>query len=477
MEDELYEYGLNLMSILREKRLPELTEQIKEVEKLNAWYNGKPPRLPLPAKSGPDHRALAEMAQDPWLRLGITTIAQGFRVERFRDAKGHAHAVWRVWDESHMGTKERILYESALAFGHSYEVAEKTPDTPSGYRINVYSPAQMTAWFIDPINDEKPTLALRTATGFAGQRYFWLYTDQYIIHYVKYAADNWDLLSVEEHGFDEIPVHRHVNIMDPLLGIPIGEIAPNIPAAKRINKTTYDLLLTQHFNSWKVRVIIGMDPPDDEINPETGEIVRTSEQILEDERARIRQSDILTIPASDKQGEALPTVTTLPETPLDGLLKAQTQQIKQLSAAMQASSPAMLGDLINLSAETLGVAETEQRRKIEARQASWGVGHERILRMIARAMGESVDGTERIVWRAVDQNSIAQVVDALGKAATMLKVPGRALWEHIPGMTVEDVERFERIFKEDDLQGALLRQQMGLLEAGDTGEHVIGGDS
>ncbi|WP_241374653.1 hypothetical protein, partial [Escherichia coli] len=80
--------------------------------------------------------------------------------------------------------------------------------------------------------------------------------------------------------------------------------------AKRINKTTYDRMLTPHFNSWKVRTATGLDEP---ANAEDAEQMAL----------RFRQNDILSGGPDVQFG-------TLDETPLDGFISAKMDDVRTL---------------------------------------------------------------------------------------------------------------------------------------------------
>jgi hypothetical protein len=53
------------------------------------------------------------------------------------------------------------------------------------------------------------------------------------------------------------------------------------------------------------------------------------------------------------------------------------------------------------------------------------------------------DTSAQVIWRDTEARSLASTVDALGKLVTMLGVPPQALWERIPGVTQQDVERWK----------------------------------
>jgi hypothetical protein len=71
--------------------------------------------------------------------------------------------------------------------------------------------------------------------------------------------------------------------------------------------------------------------------------------------------------------------------------------------------------------------------------------------------------------------TMAQVVDALGKAATMLEVPPQAVWHLIPGFSRDDVEDM----KAEATRGRASAARQALAEAaaavrGATGEPAAG---
>jgi hypothetical protein len=58
--------------------------------------------------------------------------------------------------------------------------------------------------------------------------------------------------------------------------------------------------------------------------------------------------------------------------------------------------------------------------------------------------------------------SMAQAVDALGKAAQMLGIPAEGLWHQIPGVEASDVQEWHRLkdeaYDRDPLRASLTRQ-------------------
>ena len=68
---------------------------------------------------------------------------------------------------------------------------------------------------------------------------------------------------------------------------------------------------------------------------------------------------------------------------------------------------------------------------------------------------------------------MAQVADALGKMATLLGIPVEALWERIPGVTDQDIERWRAMRSSEDIMGELRR--MVEAEEPDDGDTSLGG--
>jgi hypothetical protein len=86
-------------------------------------------------------------------------------------------------------------------------------------------------------------------------------------------------------------------------------------------------------------------------------------------------------------------------------------------------------------------------------KTSFGESVEQLMRLASRAAGD-MDGWEdtsaQVMWRDTESRSLAQVADALGKMAQMLSIPPRALWERIPGVTEQDLERWEAMADKED---------------------------
>ncbi len=82
--------------------------------------------------------------------------------------------------------------------------------------------------------------------------------------------------------------------------------------------------------------------------------------------------------------------------------------------------------------------------------------------LAGRIQGVEQGSGAQVRWRDTESRALSATVDALGKMAAMLGVPVQELWEKIPGVTQQDVERWKTTVAEGDpiasLEAMLSRQ-------------------
>src|SRR5690606_4860149 len=223
----------------------------------------------------------------------------------------------------------------------------------------------------------------------------------------------------------------------PILG-PDGrpKVKPGmIPIQDRVNEAGFGLLVAQTYGSFKVRTITGMAPEfetDQDGKPILGP----------DGRPKVKP---VMIPSSSRFLVSPDTETRfgqLDETPLGGFLEAIEAGVRQMSVISQTPPHYLLGSIVNLSAEALAAAEAALTRAVREYQDVLGESWELVLALAGSLLGLPYDREAQISWMDHESRSLAQTVDALGKAVQMLQVPPRALWNKIPGVTEGDVERW-----------------------------------
>jgi hypothetical protein len=446
----------DVLDLIKSELFPGWEKERDRLDRIDRWYRIEQDPIKLPRTATAELKQLAELSKVPWLGLVVTTVAQclyvnGYRTETDQGGgdlpTGEVTAPpgpWRTWQANRFDHRQIAVHRAALAYGYSFvRVLPGLNDAkvPTSVMRGV-SPRKAWAVYADPAEDDWPMYVLEVDCQPNKSYMLKLYDEEtvYTVGMESLGAVP-EMIEVGPHGSPECPFVRYSNQLD-LEGRTDGEVDPFIPMAARINKTSYDRLLTQHFSSWKVRTVAGMAEPDDE----------------EDSRRRklrIRQDDILVAEDADTK------FGTLDETPLGGFIDAHKADVEVLAAVTQTPTFALTGDLINLSADALAAARAQLTQKAAERQMSFGESHGQTLRLAAAQEGNAVDAQDimaRPTWADMEIRSMSQAVDALGKAATMLQVPYEALWARIPGVNRTDVREWRELALSNDPMVALQRE-------------------
>lgn len=432
----------DVIEMVHDSLLPAFTAEKTRLDRVDLWYRWDQETPKLPPKATREMKSLVELAKTPWLGLVVATVAQTMYVDGYRSPDNRDNGgPWRTWNGNDFDARQVAVHEAALAYGTSYVTV--LPGTgPDGAAMSVLrgvSPRRMLAFYADPAEDDWPMFAIR-AEGQTDKTWAIRVYDEEAVYRLSASSDGTQVDYIDDDGHDAgvCPVVRYANKLD-LDGRADGEVEPFIGVAARVNKTMFDRLLTQHFSSWKVRTVAGMAEPEDE-----EEANRT--------KLRLRQDDLLVAEDPDTK------FGTLDETPLDGFIKAWDSDLDALAAVSQIPSHNLTGKMVNLSAEALAAARASLTQKVTQRQKSFGKSHDQVLRLAAALEGDDVaamDTAARVTWQDMEIRSLAQAVDALGKAATMLGIPPRALWSRIPGVTKSDTDEWTQIAEEGDAFSAL----------------------
>jgi hypothetical protein len=442
----------DLVELLQDQFWPSWGHERQKLDRIDRWYRWDPDDIRLPRTTTPELKALRELSRVPWLGLVVTSTAQCMFVDGYRsalDPVGKPEDIqdqdgpWSIWQANKWNVRQNAVHRAMLAYGYAYATCLPGEDPITGDSMPVLrgvSPRKMWAVYEDPAEDDWPKWAMRVVhQDPAGQSRVKIFDDQFVysLSEVKDPGANsapWVLEGVPlEHGIGVCPVVRYTNQLD-LDGRTPGEIEPHIPIASRINKTSYDRMLVQHYNSWKVRYVTGMAEPDTD---ETA--------ILK--KLKLRQDDLLIAEDPDTR------FGTLDETQLAGFIAAHEADVETLAAVTQTPTHELTGKLINVSAEGLAMIRASQQQKVYERQQSAGAAHAQLLRLAAAISGDEAhakDITGRVTWQDTSIRSLAQSVDALGKAATMLQIPLTALWGRIPGVEKSDVEEWIELAEQHD---------------------------
>lgn len=434
----------NLLELVKDNLWPKFQAERERLDKIDRWYRWDQEDPKLPRGATAELKYLLQLSKTPWLNLVVTTVAQTLYVDGYRSSEQPDNSpIWRTWQANKFNARQVAIHRSALAYGHAYATAlpGEDRDGPRAVLRGV-SPRRMLAVYADPAEDDWPLYSIfaepQGRDGWAAQ-----VMDEEAIYYLNVSTEGEPTyIEYRIHGAGVPPVVRYANQLD-LDGRTPGEVEPLIPLAGRINKTDYDRLLTQHFNSWKVRTVAGLSEFADD------------EQQANRKKLQLRQDDFLVAEDADTK------FGTLDETPLEGFIKAKDSDVETLAALAQVPATALNGKAINISAEALAELRAGLMQKAYERQVSFGESHAQLLRKAAELEGRTDladDVMAEVTWQDMQVRSMAQAADALGKYAQMLGVPPQALWSRIPGVTKTDVDEWKALVADGDGINRLIEQ-------------------
>lgn len=436
---------------------PMLRAERARVERIDRWMRWDHDSPHSPRWSTREYKHLLERSQAPWGRRVVTAVTDQMFVDGYRMAKAADNVVaWRWWLANGLDYRQIAIHESVSGYGIAYAVVlpGKSWLGEAMPTIRALDPSQMIAVYDDPAWDDWPVYALRASPKMVGSSMGWqlrLYEAEVEHRMVlSSSGDSISYIEAREHGQPVCPVVRYTTNLD-LRGRASGDVEPIIPVLGRIDQTTYDRLMAQHFGSWKVRTIAGMSAPD-ALDGESADDYRTRT------KQRLRQDDILVADDPDTK------FGTLDETPLDGLINAHDADVRVLAAVSQSPAHELIGQMANLSAEALAAAEASLTRRVRRTQRGVGVGHKQTLRLAALVMDDAeaaADVEAEVMWSDLESRSLAQEADALGKLATMLGIPVEILWDKVSILTQTDVERAKQVADQAGGMEALLAELAG----------------
>lgn len=440
----------DVLDLVHESLMPALSKERDRVRDFDKYLRNRQSTAHLPRRAGREHRYLADISRTPWLRLVVNSAVQMLYAESVFSAERDVKDMWKPWERNQFQSRQIPLYRDAIAFGDAY-VSALPGDT--GAVLRPYSPMEMMAFYGDPVEDEWPIWALRATPSPDGKSELVRVIDEEKVYFVSHTASQTEFVDEKIHGVGVCPVVRYSPRMD-LMGRSEGDVEPYISVAKRLDKTEYDRLLAQHYNSWRIKTATKLDA---DISDEDAERIRM----------KLSHEDILVGTGETEFG-------TLDVTPLADLNLSKESHVETLAATSQTSTTALSGKMVNVSADGLAESKASAYAKRDEFQATLGGSHVKVLRLAAQVEGRTDDAGDyslEVSWADTETRTLNQAVDALGKASVMLGVPPELLWELIPGISQTKADAWKHYAEENPPLGltrdveAYLRQSAPTYEA------------
>lgn len=423
------------------------------------------PYMPKGAKG--EFKTLAKKSITNWLPLISDTFAKMLFVDGYRPSKATDNsAAWAYWQANGLDARQSVAHRGALDYGASYTLVLPGDKAPL---IRPLSPTKVIAWYEDD-DDEWAAQGIRRKGRRIDGAALWEVYDSESVHVVAVPKDSngkpvW--VSTNDHGLGVVPL---VRFRDRLDGEVRGVIAPLFALQDRINEAVFALLIALQYASFRQRWATGLAIPVDE-NPT---IPVPNPNYKEEEPQTEENFPLIEVP-NPNFGKPVETFEAainrlwvsdnadahfgdFAQTDVSGHLRAYESAVKTLAAIAQTSPLALLGDLVNLSADALASVEATTTRKSAEYETIMGESWEQTLRLASLAAGDpdgAADTASQVRWRDTEARSLAASVDALGKMVQMLSVPAEAAWERIPGVTDQDIERWRGMASSGDGIAAL----------------------
>lgn len=382
----------------------------------------------LPPSVPQEVREIAKISRVNMLKFVVKAAVQAMYVDGYRAPRqADDEAAWDIWQRNRMDARQIGVHRAGMSYGAAYVTVLPGDPVPV---LRGSSPRSMTTVYGN--DDEWPKYALERLT--SGLYRLFDAEAVYTISGKDGQPQDLEWEATEEHGAGHTPVVRFRDtddLDDPVLGV----VEPLITLQDQINLTTFGLLVAQHYGAFRQRYILGW-------------LAETEEQKL-----KASASKLWTFEDSPQDIQ----VGEFSQTDLKGYIDSRESSLRHLATVSQTPAHELLGQLVNLSAEALAAAEASQRRAITESQTVMGEAWEQVLELAASYTGVQADPTAYVRWKDTEARSMSQMADALGKLAVMLGVPPQELWERIPGVSQQEIERWKAAATEGDALGNLQR--------------------
>jgi hypothetical protein len=415
----------------------QLQKQRERFDLYDAYYRGRPPRLPwLPDQAQDEFARLLSLSNSNYMGLVVDAMVERQIVEGFRIGAELAADMptWEIWQANNLDAcSDQILLEAAIG-GCSFLLVAP-PEDDGQPLIYPEHPTQATVAYEPGSGRRRRAAGLKVwQDDWTGKQMATLYLPDRIYKYEapkppagptvdprweprRVTGESWPA----RNPLGEVPLVEVANNPRMLTG-GVSELADVIVVQDRINKTLADRLMTQDFGAFPQKWAKGYPDRDADGN---------------ENRIDVGRNRMVTSDAAETmfgQWDAAP---------LDPYSAAKREDVKDIASRTRTPAQYLLGEMSNVNGETLKASESGLVSKVRQRNRSSGEGFEATMSLARRAK-RLATGAEIIEtkWRNPEFRTEGELVDSLTKMAT-LGVPSEALWERW-GATEVEIARWKK---------------------------------
>lgn len=441
----------------------------KAVAQAEAWWSGEHPIPAPPPNTAAATDAEAKRAFEKMARLGVTNFlapvvdvpAAKLRVEGFRFGQsptGTDSEAWEIWQRNHLDADSDMGNHTALKTGQTFALVWAGADGKA--EITIEDPAQTIVMYAAG-SRRRRAAGLKRWVGEDGRTCATLYLPDAIYKYRSTSAPasglvlpsslgDWEPREVagEEwplpNPLGEVPLvegRANAPMRASQFGGGVPEFQKQINEQRRINQTVVNMLVTMDYQSFRQRWVTGWDYP---TNPD-GTADKAALQKASAARLWTFKDENV------KVGE-------FSQADLRPFLDAVTAWVKVIASTSGTPPYAfLLGDMINVAADSLARIEGIQTGKVKAHARAFGdFWAKEVMRLALKVEQnpKAADPSTSVVWGEFEERTATEQ----GNLATIFKnlgAPLEVVFAMLPGVSQQEAARWVTQQAADAILGTL----------------------
>lgn len=426
-----------------------LEKRRTDAKKWSSYYNGNAPLKFASPEFSSKTGGLFDGFSDNWCKVVPDVSVERLRPMAFRLADGTIDkAAGRAWRASECDVEISLAFLEALITGRSFALVWK-PDgvsteitfQDSSHAIVEYEPGRR--------NVRRYGLTVFTDGEYEFVTLFSA-PDRMVYRFQRVASGlgQWEPRLVGLRPSESAHFRNPLGGVVPLVefanrsrlnGSPRSDIEPVAPLQDAVNTIWCHLMTAADEMALPARAVLGMDRPTREIvDSETGEVIGEEDLPI----SKFRSDRMLWLERDTAR------IAEFSAADLSNYTRVIEVAVQHIAAQTRTPPHYLLGQMVNVSADALTAAESGLVAKVMELQRFFGSALREVMRIEALASGDEAraEGLSlgSVVWRDAQFRSDAQYADALTKFKAV-GVPDEALWERIPGVDSDEIERWKRM--------------------------------
>ncbi len=438
----------------------ELDRRRYTIRKLDRYYDGDhdAPEHIKQVKLEPEYKLLLKQSITNWPQLIVSAVEERCIPQGIRFGGELDQQAWDVWQRNYLDADCQTLHTSAFTDGRAGAVVWADPKN-DGKALVTYEHASNLIVAYEPGSRRRRAAALRRWQDDDETWHATLYLPDGLYKFSgpkgaappsieawkprEVAGEDWPLDNpLKVVTAVEFAVNRSLRPCRGPFVHARGEFEGVLPVIDRINTTIFAELLAQAYASFPVRALLG--EPIKWLKDAEGELVRDADgkPTALPPFKKLAVDRFLQIENKDAK------IQQLEGSDLDNYIKAAESHIRHLAAVTKTPPQYLLGELVNISADGMKVAESNLLSKVRSHMRVLGEDHEEVTRIglmvEGRDAGSVVDA--ELLWKNPEIRSDAQLADATLKLKDVL--PWRMQMEYL-GYSDKEIARAEELRGDD----------------------------